>query len=149
MEQQQPNYENVEAPLKAKLRPFSVANASPTLPQPPSADLLGTLSSVPRPERPASNVGASPVLFGLPSRPRIASPVTAAPELAHGRYRAAAAHAKVSTIPEDHPGAAYLPMTRKSSLPRAMAPPLAMATPLATSSPGGFSSSSNASNGIK
>jgi hypothetical protein len=72
--------------------------------------------------------------------------VTAAPELAQGRYRAAAAQAKVSTIPEDHPAAAYLPMMRKSSLPRALAPPLA------TSSPGGLSSgltSGLTSNGIK
>ncbi len=141
---QQPNYENVEAPLKAKLRPPS--NASPTLSPPQPADHLGPVSSVPRPERPAGIVGASPVLFGIASRPRIASPVTAAPELAQGRYRAAAAQAKVSTIPEDHPAAAYLPMMRKSSLPRALAPPLA------TSSPGGLSSgltSGLTSNGIK
>ena len=144
---QQPNYENVETPkTSSSNRPPSVVNPSPP---PVSTATAGPNSASMRPAFFVQSAAASPLLLPLTTtttRPRIASPATVGSplsEMTQGRYRAAAAQAKVSTIPEDprrsvsipeDPSAAYLPMmVRKSSshLPRAVA----------TSSPG--------SNGIK
>jgi hypothetical protein len=155
----QPNYENVDTP--------KLSNRPPPLHQSTPSQMSDTATAFLRTQQLDNSAGlTTPVLPvgelrpAAHSRPRIASPATvggqlSSTELTQGRYRAAAAQAKLTTIPDDgrlqnhhgnrttlpppllsngseDPAAAYLPMTvRKTSashLPRAVPLPAMAAT---------------------